>query len=108
MTLENQIVKLLNSKGYEDLRTSTDKSDNSVTIRNGYWEHINPEVLSEIEDTFNVVVREFEDFDEDCGDLFWYDVSVKEYRDEELLELEYLEEHMFLHQYETGDFWGVA
>lgn len=107
MTLENQIVKLLNSKGYEDLRASTDESDNSVTIRSGYWEHINPEVLSEIETSFNVVVREMDDYDDDCGTLYWYDVSVKEYSDEELMELEYLEELMFLHQYETGE-WGMA
>jgi hypothetical protein len=107
MNLENQIVKLLNSKGYEDLRTSTDKSDGSVTVRNGYWEHINPEVISKVEDTFGLVAREFEDWDEDCGTLYWYDLSVREYTDEELMELEYLEELEFLHRYETGE-WGVA
>ena len=108
MKLEDKIVELLRNNGYDDLKISTDKSDGSVTVRNGYWEHINPEVISKVENAFGLVAREFEDWDEDCGTLYWYDLSVREYTDEELMELEYLEEQMFLHQYETGDFWGVA
>ena len=98
MTLENKVVELLNDRGYEDLDTSTDGSDGSVFIRNGYWESINPSVLKEIETMFNVVVREMDDIeDEDCGQLYWYDISVAGYTDEELMELE------FVGKYEDGE-----
>jgi len=91
MTLEDQIVEILNNNGYDDLRTSTDESDGSITLRNGYWDSIDPKVLKELETTFNVVVREMYDiWDEDCGQLYWYDVSLNDYSNKELMELEFI------------------
>ena len=98
MTLENQIVEILNNNGYDDLRTSADESDGSITLRNGYWDSIDPEILKEIETTFNVSVREMDDiWDDDCGQLYWYEVSLNDYSDDELMELE------FMSQWEDGE-----
>ena len=102
--LENKVIDFISDefdlikKGLHIKSRGNDTTE-IFTLRFNYWEHIGSGIISELEKKFDITINEVMIEDDDCGELFWYDIKEndREYTDEELEEME------FVMKYESGE-----
>ena len=112
-TLMLDVTNTLNHNGFDEVRI-TPQGGEDFSIRVGYWDIIPASLIETMEEYHSVRITEDIIEDEDCGELHYYFVEPVDedtgYTLSELneLESEYSEEQQFLHEYETGEIWGIA
>jgi len=102
--LQIDMSVFLNGFGYNEIRITSSKVDNSFQLRIGYWENIPSDVRKKLQDKFNVIITEEWEDEGDCGMLYNYEVEINDVStlvdfipsDDELEEME------FLHHYESS------
>ena len=111
-TLMLDVTNTLNHNGFDEVKVVSNNVDFSVRV--GYWEQISASLIETMEEYHSIRITEDIIEDEDCGELHYYFVEPVDedtgYTLSELneLESEYSEEQQFLHEYETGEIWGIA
>ena len=75
--IEWKSLLLLVMRGYKrskiEFRTGLDGNRH---LRYGYWEPIKLEDLEYLQEHSNIKLKGIKIFDDDCGDKFWYDISL--------------------------------
>jgi len=111
-TLMLDVTNTLNHNGFDEVKAVPNNTQFSIRV--GYWDRISASLIETMEEYHSVRITEDIIEDEDCGELHYYFVEPVDedtgYTLSELneLESEYSEEQQFLHEYETGEIWGIA
>tara|TARA_Y100000593_G_scaffold12480_2_gene22971 strand:+ start:2329 stop:2625 length:297 start_codon:yes stop_codon:yes gene_type:complete len=74
---EYKVLLLLVMRGYKKNKIQFRHGlDGNRHLRYKYWEKIKQEDLEYIEEHSNIKLEGIKIFDDDCGDKFWYDISL--------------------------------
>ena len=60
----------------DEIHIKDREDDGNFTLRNGYWNKIDSELIKLVEIISNTTIKEVMIEDDDCGELFWYNVKV--------------------------------
>ncbi len=104
---ETIVCDVVGSELYDDYNDgeihikSRDEKGN-FKLRNGYWNKIDSKLIKLVEAISNTTIKEIIIEDDDCGELFWYDVKLQDNLINEPSESD-LEEMEFVSRWEQGE-----
>ena len=76
MEINNETLERVKSE-FGDVKVRVTWGSNRKYLRFGYWKQVSEETLNEILGP-SIIAVEFDDYDEDCGWLYSYDLYSKE------------------------------